>query len=91
MIPQILTNLNLYVDGRGFAGRVTEIQLPKLKRKTEEHRAGGMDGPFLRAGILKPAFVGCVAHAVLRMNMQSSSPRRASGAVRGAFRWRNDC
>ncbi|ASJ24398.1 phage major tail tube protein [Laribacter hongkongensis] len=43
MIPQVLTNLNLYVDGRGFAGRVTEIQLPKLKRKTDGYRAGGMD------------------------------------------------
>ncbi|HAF92357.1 MAG TPA: phage major tail tube protein [Pseudomonas sp.] len=45
MIPQVLTNMNLFVDGRSFSGRVTELVLPKLRRKTEEHRAGGMDGP----------------------------------------------
>ena len=43
MIPQTLTNLNLFVDGRGYTGKVTEITLPKLKRKTEGYRAGGMD------------------------------------------------
>lgn len=43
MIPQTLTNLNLFVDGRGYAAKVMEIQLPKLKRKTEAYRAGGMD------------------------------------------------
>lgn len=45
MIPQTLTNFNLFVDGKGYAGLATEVQLPKLKRKTDEHRAGGMDGP----------------------------------------------
>jgi P2 family phage contractile tail tube protein len=34
------------VDGRGYAGRVDEIELPKLTLKTEEHRAGGMDVPM---------------------------------------------
>ena len=43
MIPQTLTNLNLFIAGRGCAGRVMEIQLPKLKRKAEGYRAGGMD------------------------------------------------
>jgi hypothetical protein len=37
--------MNLFVDGRGYAGRVDEVQLPKLSLKTEEHRAGGMDLP----------------------------------------------
>lgn len=46
MIPQTLTNMNLFVDGKGYAGVATEVNLPKLKRKTEEHRAGGMDGPI---------------------------------------------
>lgn len=45
MIPQTLVNMNLFVDGKGFAGQVTSITLPKVKRKTDEHRAGGMDGP----------------------------------------------
>ena len=46
MIPQTLTNFNLFVDGKGYVGLATEVNLPKLKRKTEEHRAGGMDGPI---------------------------------------------
>ena len=44
-LPRVLKNMNLFVDGRGYAGRVDEIQLPKLTLKTEEHRAGGMDLP----------------------------------------------
>lgn len=44
-LPKVLKNMNLFVDGRGYAGRVDEIQLPKLTLKTEEHRAGGMDVP----------------------------------------------
>ena len=45
--PRVLKNMNLFVDGRGYAGRVDEIELPKLTLKTEEHRAGGMDVPVL--------------------------------------------
>ncbi|MCA3199957.1 phage major tail tube protein [Cupriavidus sp.] len=44
-LPKVLKNMNLFVDGRGYAGRIDEIQLPKLTLKTEEHRAGGMDMP----------------------------------------------
>jgi P2 family phage contractile tail tube protein len=43
--PRVLKNMNLFVDGRGYAGRVNEIKLPKLTLKTEEHRVGGMDVP----------------------------------------------
>jgi P2 family phage contractile tail tube protein len=41
----VLKNFALFVDGRGYAGRVDEVTLPKLTLKTEEHRAGGMDAP----------------------------------------------
>jgi len=30
-----------------FQGKVTEVELPKLARKLEEYRAGGMDGPVM--------------------------------------------
>ena len=46
MITDILRNVNLFVDGRGFAGKVTEVNLPKLTVKMEEHRDGGMDAPI---------------------------------------------
>ena len=44
-IPNVLRNINCFVDGRGFAGRVSELTLPKLTVKTEEHEAGGLDAP----------------------------------------------
>lgn len=43
---QILKNFNLYVDGRGYAGNIDEVQLPQLSIKLEEFQAGGMDAPI---------------------------------------------
>lgn len=45
MIPQTLSNMNLFVDGTSYAGICSELNLPKVKRKTEEMRNGGMDAP----------------------------------------------
>ena len=45
MFPKILRNFVATLDGRGQAGRIEEITLPKLTVKTEEYRAGGMDVP----------------------------------------------
>jgi len=44
-LPSVLKNFNLFVDGKGYAGKVDEVELPKLTIKTEEYRAGGMDAP----------------------------------------------
>ena len=41
----LLRNVNLFIDGRGYAGKVAQATLPKLAVKTEEYRAGGMDAP----------------------------------------------
>lgn len=41
---EILRNFNLFVDGRGFAGVVEEYTPPVVTVKTEDFRAGGMDG-----------------------------------------------
>ncbi len=38
-----LKNLNLSVDGYGFAGNIESFKPPKLSLKTSDHRAGGMD------------------------------------------------
>lgn len=35
--------INLFVDGRGYAGQIEDFTPPKLALKTEEFRAGGMD------------------------------------------------
>lgn len=45
MLNDVLKNMSLFVDGRGYAGNIEELNLPKLTIKTEEFRAGGMDAP----------------------------------------------
>lgn len=47
MIPKILKNFNLFIDGRGYVGKAEEVNPPKLNIKTEEFRAGGMDSPAM--------------------------------------------
>lgn len=42
----IRKNINLFVDGRGYAGQIEEYNAPKLTLQTEEYRAGGMDAPL---------------------------------------------
>lgn len=44
MIPAVLKNFNLFIDGKGYAGKC-DVTPPKLTLKTDEHRAGGMDAP----------------------------------------------
>lgn len=40
----VLKNLNLFVDGRGYAGQLTEYNAPDLTLAIEDFRGGGMDG-----------------------------------------------
>jgi Bacteriophage tail tube protein len=42
----IRKNLNLFVDGRGYAGDIDEFNAPKLSLTTEDYRAGGMNAPI---------------------------------------------
>ncbi|WP_419783736.1 phage major tail tube protein [Maridesulfovibrio sp.] len=39
----ILKDLSLFVDGKGYAGNIESFKPPKLSLKTNDHRAGGMD------------------------------------------------
>lgn len=39
----VLKNLNLFVDGKGYAGQLQEFTPPKLTLQTEDARLGGMD------------------------------------------------
>lgn len=41
----VLKNLTLWVDGRGMAGQVQEVNPPKLTQQLEEFRGGGMIAP----------------------------------------------
>lgn len=42
----LLKNFACFVDGRGYAGEVTEYNSPDLTLVTEDFRGGGMDGPI---------------------------------------------
>ncbi len=46
MLDDVLKNMSLFVNTRGYAGNVEELVLPKLTLKTEEFRNGGMDAPM---------------------------------------------
>ena len=43
--PRVLQGYNLFCDGRGYAGKIGECNLPKLTIKTEELQPGGYDAP----------------------------------------------
>lgn len=45
MLPKLLRNFGVFIDGRGYIGRADEIELPKLTIKAEEYRGAGMDLP----------------------------------------------
>lgn len=45
MIPKVIKNFNGFIDGVGYAGRITQIVLPTLAITTDEHKGGGMDAP----------------------------------------------
>jgi hypothetical protein len=44
-LPRKLKNFTLFHNGFSYMGEVPEVTLPKLRRKTEEYRAGGMNAP----------------------------------------------
>ncbi len=43
-LPRKLKNMNLFNEGRSYLAEVPSVTLPKLTRKLEEYRGGGMDG-----------------------------------------------
>lgn len=45
MIPERVTQFNLFADGVGKAGIVEEVTLPKVVAATEEFQGGGMASP----------------------------------------------
>ncbi|MDR1349373.1 MAG: phage major tail tube protein [Zoogloeaceae bacterium] len=44
-MPRKLKNFNVFYNGDNYIGRCSEVELPKLTRKTEDLQAGGMNGP----------------------------------------------
>ena len=44
-LPRKLKNQNLFNDGTSYVGQIASVTLPKLGRKMEGWRGGGMNGP----------------------------------------------
>lgn len=44
-LPKKLKHMNLFNNGVSYVGQCPSVTLPKLSRKLEAFRAGGMDGP----------------------------------------------
>ncbi|AUW59431.1 phage major tail tube protein [Sphingobium sp. SCG-1] len=42
-LPSKLKNMNLFNDGQSYVGLVPEVSIPKVARKFEDYRGGGMD------------------------------------------------
>ncbi|BCB23193.1 head closure [Burkholderia phage FLC5] len=45
-LPKKLKAFNLFQNGENFVGQVAEVTPPKLSRKMEAYRGGGMNGPI---------------------------------------------
>ena len=44
-LPKKLKNFAMFGDGESWVGEIPSVTLPKITKKTEEYRAGGMHGP----------------------------------------------
>ena len=49
-VPKHLRFFTLFVDGENEVGKVTSVTPPKLTRKTDSYRGGGMMALFLKYG-----------------------------------------
>jgi P2 family phage contractile tail tube protein len=78
-LPRKLKNLNLFNDGNNHLGVVQSVTLPKLTRKTEAYRGGGMNGSVntdlgMDDGALDTSFV---CGGLVRQNIQSYGASKA--------------
>lgn len=54
MIVNKLTQMSLFVDGRGYLGQVSELMPPKIATQTMDYLAGGMPGTLkLSKGVIE--------------------------------------
>jgi P2 family phage contractile tail tube protein len=96
MLPSVLKNFNLFNEGASYMGIAEEVKLPKLKRKMDDFRGGGMNGPvkvdlgqeglemeFTGAGILEQVLrqYGCTKAAGIGLRFAGAYQRDDTGAV----------
>jgi P2 family phage contractile tail tube protein len=79
--------MNLFVAGSSYAG-MPQLQLPKLKRKTEAHRGGGMDAEIDMAVGMEKMEAGFTLTGIDRQSLGYFGIADGSafnGNFRGAF------
>lgn len=89
MIPQVLYNTNLFVDGISFAGDVPSLSLPKLVVKMDEYRGGGMAGPIEMDVGLEKMEASFTTNGVRREAMKFfglADQTAFNGVYRGSFK-----
>jgi P2 family phage contractile tail tube protein len=95
-VPRKLKDFNVFSDGVSYEGEIPEVTLPKLSRKMEEYRAGGMSGPisvdygsealtleFSTGGLLKDALKKYAAkkHNAVQLRFSGAYQEDAEGGV----------
>ncbi|KVH43541.1 phage major tail tube protein [Burkholderia diffusa] len=85
MIPETLYNCNTFVDGRSYAGRATSMTPPKLKLKTDDFRAGGMDAA-VKVNQGMEALEASFAMATMEYDVLKFFGLVDQGAFNGVFR-----
>lgn len=89
MIPEMLTNCAMFLDGVSFSGDVPSMTLPKLAIKSEEYRGGGMSGPIDLPTGLEKMEAAWVTNGVRKESLKffALADQTACNAVfRGAFK-----
>lgn len=87
---RILQNFGIYLDGYGYLGEISEIQLPKLTLKTAEWSAAGMSGVIeVDLGRLEKMetslkFKGIHTAPINALGMGNSVPLILRGAIKNA-------
>lgn len=90
-LPRKLKSLNLFNEGASYLGLVASVTLPKLTRKLEERRGGGMDGTVKIDMGAEPLELEFTTGGPMRDVLRQYGLTNISGAfLRFAGAWQDD-
>lgn len=87
-LPRKLKYLNMFNDGLSYMGVVESVTLPKLTRKLEKYRGGGMPGRcrLTLASMTMRCRLSGRSAVCLTLNCGRSTPHRVLTACRCVYR-----
>lgn len=89
-LPRKLKNFNLLLDGETYIGQATEVVLPKLARKTDEYRGGGMNGPVSGDMGMEALSMGFTVGMDVRIYRQFGLTKADGAMVRFVGAWQRE-